>query len=125
MVKSLISALVALAVLFIGSYFEQRYVTKTFNDFKDLMVIVYEKVENDEAVKEDVLSAQKFWIEKKEKLHIFIPHNEIKEIDLWLAESTTLVENDKKEDALSKIDVVIELIEQIPKTFRFRLENIM
>ena len=125
MVKSIISALVAVLILFLGSFLEQKYVNDTFDEFKEMMVTVYKKVENDEAVKDDVLSAQTYWIEKKRILHTFIPHNEIKEIALWLAESTTLVENDKKEDALSKLDVVIELLEQIPKTFAFRIENIL
>ena len=125
MVKSIISTIFAILILVFGCMLEQRYINLTFNNFKDIMVEVYTKVENDMAVKEDVLSAQKFWINKKEKLHIFIPHNEIKEIDLWLAESSTLVENNKKEDALSKLDVVIELLEQIPKTFSFRIENIL
>ena len=125
MVKAIISTLVAIVLLFSASLYEQYYVNKTFDEFKEIIVVVYKKIENDTATKEDVLSAQKFWISKKEKLHIFIPHNDIKEIDLWLAESSTLVENDKKEDAISKIDVVIELIEQIPKTYSFKIENIL
>jgi hypothetical protein len=125
MVKSIITTLGAIIVLLCFSLYEQHYINETFSEFKEIMVCVYHKVENDEARKDDALSAQTYWISKKEKLHIFIPHNEIKEIDLWLAESTTLIENNKKEDALSKLDVVIELIEQIPKTFSFRIENIL
>ena len=125
MVKSILTAILTLLILFCFSIYEQRYINETFSEFKEIMVTVYKKVENDEARKDDALSAQTYWINKKEKLHIFIPHNEIKEIDLWLAESTTLIENNKKEDALSKLDVVIELIEQIPKTFSFRIENIL
>lgn len=125
MVKSLISIIIAILITISLSIIEQTYVNNSFKEFKEIMVIVYEKIENDTATKDDVLSAQKYWISKKEKLHIFIPHNDIKEIDLWLSESTTLVENGKKEDALSKIDVVIELIEQIPKIYSFRIENLL
>ena len=89
------------------------------------LVEVYKKTENQTAVKDDILSAQELWLENKKHLQMFIPHNEIKEIELWIAESTTLVENKKYDDALSKIDVVIELIEQIPKTFSLRIENIL
>ncbi len=125
MVKAIISTFVAILILIAGSLFENYYVNKSFIEFKEIVVVLYDKIENDKATKEDVLSVQKFWINKKEKLHIFIPHNDIKEIDLWLAESSTLVENNKKEDAISKIDVVIELIEQIPKIYSFRIENIL
>lgn len=125
MVKSIISLIVAIVLLFSISLYEQYYINKSFLEFKNVMVAIYDKIDSDLATKEDILSAQKFWIEKKEKLHVFIPHNDIKEIDLWIAESSTLVENGKKEDALSKIDVVIELIEQIPKTYSFRIENLL
>ncbi len=125
MVKSLISALCAISLLFIASYIEQNFINSTFTELKEKFIIVYNKIEDDIAVKEDILSVQKLWISKKTTLHIFIPHNEIKEIDLWIAETVTLVENGKKEDAISKIDVVIELMEQIPKTFSFRTENLL
>ncbi len=125
MVKSFISLIVAVVLLLGLTFLEQFYINNTFKEFKVIMVDIYEKIENDTAKKEDVLTAQKFWIDKKEKLHVFIPHNDIKEIELWLAESVTLVENDKKEDAISKIDVVIELIEQIPKIYSFRIENLL
>ena len=125
MVKSLISALCAISLLFIASFIEQNFINSTFTELKEKFIIVYNKIEDDIAVKEDILSVQKLWISKKTTLHIFIPHNEIKEIDLWIAETVTLVENGKKEDAISKIDVVIELMEQIPKTFSFRTENLL
>ncbi len=125
MVKSIISVIVASLILLFASLYEQRYINETFNELKDNFVIIYNKIEDGSAVKEDVLSVQKLWISKKEKLHIFISHNEIKEVDLWIAETVTLVENGKKEDAVSKIDVVIELMEQIPKSFSFRVENLL
>ena len=62
---------------------------------------------------------------KKKTLHVLIPHNEIKEIDLWLSECCGLLETKTFDDALTKLTVVSELIEQIPKTFSFRIENIM
>ena len=124
MVKSFISILVAVLITISLSVLEQTYVKNTFSEFKEIMVIVYEKIENDTATKEDVLSAQKYWINKKEKLHIFIPHNDIKEIDLWTAETIKLVREKKWEDALSKIEVLKELTEQIPTTFTITLENV-
>ena len=125
MVKSIISVIVASLILLLASLYEQNYINTTFNELKDSFVIIYNKIESDTAVKDDILSAQKLWISKKEKLHIFISHNEIKEVDLWIAETVTLVENGKKEDAISKIDVVIELMEQIPKSFSFKIENLL
>ena len=68
---------------------------------------------------------QKNWIEKKHVLHIFIPHSEIKEVDLWLSEAATLVRDKEWHDAISKIEVLKELSEQIPMSFKITLENIL
>ncbi len=125
MVKAIISSLVAICMLWAGILYEQHVVFNTFKEFNEMTILVYQKTEKEIVTKDDVLSVQKYWIEKKQFLHVFIPHNEIKEIELWLAESSTLIEHEKYEDALSKLDVVIELTEQIPKSFLFRLENIL
>ena len=124
MVRSFISALVAIGILFSVSFGEQYLLRKNFDEFKESAVIVYKKIEENTAVKEDVLSLQKLWLEKKNTLHLFIPHNDIKEVELWIAEATTLIENGKNDDALSKIDVVIELSEQIPKMYVFAPQNV-
>ena len=125
MVKSIISTLLAIALLITLSIIEQSIITNTFDELKENLSVVYAKTENQTALKDDILAYQKFWIKKKEYLHVFIPHNEIKEIDLWIGESSSLIENKKYEDALSKLEVVMELIEQIPKTFTLRIENVL
>lgn len=125
MVKSIVSALITLALFVVASIGEQSYLNKNFSSFKQEAVVLYDKIQAESACADDALSLQKFWISKKERLHVFIPHSEIKEIDLWIAESVTLIKNEKFTDALSKIDVVIELVEQIPKTFGLRFENIL
>ena len=125
MVKALITALCSLAIIISASFLEQNYLNNTFKEFERAVSITYEKTENHTAVKDDVLSIQNLWVEKKKSLHIFIPHNDIREIDLWVSEAVTLVENKKWEDALSKLEVVLEMIEQIPKTYSLKVENIL
>ena len=125
MVKALITALCSLAIIISASFLEQNYLNNTFNEFERAVSITYEKTENHTAVKDDVLSIQNLWVEKKKSLHVFIPHNDIREIDLWVSEAVTLVENKKWEDALSKLEVVLEMIEQIPKTYSLKVENIL
>ena len=124
MVKSIVSIICVLTMIVSAALFEHFFITKQFDDLHGEFATLYEKIEGESAVKEDVLSVQNSWLAKKKYLHIFIPHNEIKEIDLWLAESVTLVDEKKWEDALSKAEVLMELAEQIPQTFRLTPENI-
>lgn len=125
MVKTLVSILVVASLLFIGTIYENDFVKRQFNEINQVLIILYDKVDNNTATQDDVYAVQKNWIEKKKVLHIFIPHNDIKEMDLWLSESATLVRDKEWKDAISKIEVLIELTEQIPKTFMLSWENIL
>ncbi len=125
MVKTIVSTLIVALLLTGSAIYENYFVNKQFSEFNQPLTQLIEKVDDKTAVEDDVYTVQTFWLEKKKFLHIFIPHNEIKEIDLWLAESVKLVRDEKWEDARSKVEVLLELSEQIPKTFTLAIENIM
>ncbi len=125
MVKTLISMICVFALLTFGAIYETTFVQKQFGEFSDVLTELYQKVDEHTAVEDDVYAVQKNWLDKKRVLHIFIPHNEIKEVDLWLSESVTLVRDKEWQDAISKIEVLKELAEQIPKTFTVAWENIL
>ncbi len=125
MKKSILSIIIVGALLIIGAIYETDFIKRQFNEFSEVLEVLYEKTDEKTATENDVLAVQKNWVEKKKYLHIFIPHNEIKEIDLWLAESVILVRDKEWTDALSKIEVLKELSEQIPLTFSVRIENIL
>ncbi len=125
MVKTFVSMITVGLILLVGAIFEVRFINKQFDEFNEVLCVLYEKVDEESATIDDVYSVQQHWLKKKEYLHIFIPHTEIKEIDLWLSESATLVRDKEWEDAISKIEVLKELSEQIPKTFLLRIENVL
>ena len=125
MVKSVISIIIVSVMLVIGTIYETNFVNRQFKEFDSLLETLYEKVDDHTAVEDDVLAVQKNWIDKKMHLHVFVSHNEIKEIELWLAEAVTLVRDKKWEDAISKIEVLRELSEQLPKSFSISIENIL
>ncbi len=125
MVKTLISTLIVGIILLAGAIYESHFVNKQFVEMHEVLEVLYEKVDDKTATQDDVYAVQKNWIEKKKVLHIFIPHNEIKEVDLWLSESATLVRDREWSDAISKIEVLKELTEQIPKTFKLSWENLL
>lgn len=125
MVKTLISMVIVFMILLGGAFYENYFVNKQFDDMHSVLEVLYQKVDTQSATQDDVYAVQKTWIEKKKALHVFIPHNEIKEMDLWLSESATLVRDKEWKDAISKIEVLKELAEQIPKTFRLSWENLL
>lgn len=124
MVKSIVSVLVALGILIAGAAFEQNYIHNEFGEFSAVVSTLDEKVTAETATEADALAVQQNWLTHKSRMHVFIPHTEIKEIDLWLAETVSYVKSENWEEARAKLVVLTELVEQIPRTFRFRLENL-
>ena len=125
MVKAFISSAIILFILLAGSFIGDAHVNNKFTEFNGTVKILYRKVSDQTAVEDDVYYVQNVWIKQKRTLHVFISHTEIKEMDLWISECASLVKNEKWEDAVSKVEVILELTEQIPKGFRFSVENIL
>ena len=124
MVKSIVSIAICLALIVGGAVFEHSFVNRQFEEFTCVVDSLYEKTQAETANKQDVAAAQECWRKKKEVLHIFIPHNDIREMELWLAETLSLISFEKYEDALSKMDVLKELCDQIPKTYSVSIANL-
>ncbi len=125
MVKTLISMICAGIIIIAGTLYEGDFVQRQFVELNDVLVTLYDKVDARTANENDVLAMQKSWQDKKRFLHAFIPHNEIKEFDLWIGEAVVFVRDKEWTDALSKIQVLIDLSKQIPKTFLVSFENIL
>ncbi len=124
MVKSIIytiSAIVACVILFICV---DVYLNKQFDEFGEAIDVLYRKVEDSSANREDGYALREMWKEKKSKLHVFIPHNDISYVDYWLSEACGLIYKGDYGLALCNIEVLKEIVANLPGGYSFRLENI-
>ena len=124
MVKSIVSVFLCLGLIIGGAIYERHFIDRQFGEFESAVVCLYEKTRNESATRQDVVALQENWRKKKEVLHAFIPHNDIKEMELWLGETLSLVSYGKYQDALSKLDVIKELCSQIPTVYRLSFSNL-
>ena len=124
MVKSIISMTIVAIILTFGVIYETSFIRGEFKELTIATNLLYDKIDEQSANENDVYALQQKWVRAKEKLHAFISHNEIKEFDLWIAETVKLVNAEMWDDALSKIEVIKELEEQIPKNFEFSWANV-
>ena len=104
---------------------EDVTIKKSFGEFSTYAQVLYLKEQDESATVDDALILQKNWLKFKSKLHVYIPHNEIKEMDLWVSECVGYTKAKNFKEAKSKLEVIIELTQQIPKTFKFDIENIL
>ena len=124
MVKSIISMVIVAMILAVGVLYETMFIRGEFKELTAATDILYEKIDGQSANENDVYTLQTKWVDAKEKLHAFISHNEIKEFDLWIAETVKLVSAEMWDEARSKMEVIKELEEQVPKSFEFSFANV-
>lgn len=124
MKKSILTAAIAILLLVCCAFTENRNVGRTFEVFYDFLEQTEIKIKRETITTEDARALKDFWLNKKKILHVWIPHADIKEIDLWLGETLAFTENENYEEALTKIQVLKILAKQIPSTYLLRIENV-
>jgi hypothetical protein len=124
MVRTLISVLVTLGILIGLSIFEVRYVQKSFDEFHEILYALRQKTDSRTATHEDGIAVREYWNDKKNSMHVWLPHTSLLEIDLQLDEAVSFLYEKAYTDALPKIDVVIGLSANIPKSYEMAIKNI-
>ena len=124
MVKTILSILISAALLAGAAVFENNFVGRQFGELETALTALEDKVRGADANRADAEVVKTLWENRKKKLHAVIPHSDISYIDYWLGEAVSYVETKNYDVALSKIEVLITICEQIPKTYSISFENV-
>lgn len=124
MVKSVITVIVSALILAGAAIYEQIYVNSAFARLFEQALVMQEKETNKTATPADAENVRNCWIKEKEKMHAFISHNDIKELDMWLSEGIAFTKSGKYEEAYTKYVVIADLCKSIPKGYLIRFENV-
>ncbi len=122
--KTILSVIIAAMIFFGGAIAEQIILSDAFGKLGTELNAAYVRLKEETATAEEMEKLQNCWIEQKKRLHSFISHNDIKEFDLWISEALAYVKLGNYEEATEKIEVTIELTEQVPKGYKIFPENI-
>lgn len=124
MIRTAVSILVTLALIITLSFFEIRYVQNTFSYFGEVLEALFKKTEAHTANYQDGEAVRTFWEEKRQTLHVWLPHTAIQEIDLQLSEAIGYLYQENYEDSLAKIEVLIGTAKHVPDSYTLNLKNI-
>ena len=125
MVKSILSVIITLSLIIFGAFIESFYVKKSFKELNQIAIVCQHKADDQTLSSNDTNLLQNTFLRKRKLLHVFIPHTEIKEMELWISESVKCAKDLNYQDASLKLEVVIELTEQIPNNFKLTWQNIL
>ena len=124
MIRTIVSVLITLALLVGVSIYENHYVQTTFETFHEKLRILKQKTELGDATYTDGLAIRSYWDNKKQVLHIWVPHTVLAEIDYQLDEAIGFLYLDDHKGAMPKIEVTLGLSENIPHGYKLQLGNI-
>ena len=124
MVRSIIYTIVAIALCAAFFIFTEMVVGEQCAYLYSATEILYEKVEEGDATENDANAVRQLWEDKKSKLHIFIPHNDIAQIDHYLSEASGHIRDGENGLALAKLEVVKHMAQSLPSAYSIRLENV-
>ena len=124
MVKSVILTAAVLAACITFFVFVENYVGGEFADFYDAVEELYEKTESETATQEDARAVRALWEDKRSKLHVFIPHNDISYVDYRLNEALACLYTESYPDALANLEIVMQMAKSVPGNYMIKLENI-
>ena len=122
--KTIVGILISFGILAGASAYELVYVDKTFEQLHEGFLQMYLKTEAETATAEDGNAVRIFWEEKKRRLHFWLPHTIIGQLDTELGEAIGYLYEENYMDALPKWEVLVTLSKTIPHTYALLPENI-
>ena len=125
MIRTLASILLTFSLIFGVSAYESKRVKTTFDSFEQVLLTLYDKTEAGDVTYEDGTATERFWENKKNTLHIWLPHSAILEIDYQLYEAVGYLYVRDYDSAIPKIEILLGMCKNIPQSYRFSFENIL
>ncbi len=124
MIRTIISIVISLGLIFGLSFYEIWYVQNTFKKFYEILNTLYQKTESHTATYEDGTSVRYYWEQQKKHLHVWLPHTMLQEVDYHLDEANGYLYNDDYSNALAQLEVAVELSLEIPRSYSLIPQNI-
>ena len=121
---SIVSILIALGIIVGLSIWEDCRIRSTFSKFESILTSLYDKTEAGKVTYEDGTATEEFWENRKNTLHIWLPHTAIVEIDYQLYEAVGYIYVHDYKSALPKIEILLGMCKNIPQSYRFSFENV-
>ena len=124
MIRTIASIVITLLLLLAFSWYELYYVDRVFDHFNEILFSLRQKTETGTVRYEDGTAVKAYWDKQRHRLHIWLPHSSLLEVDYQMNEALGFLYLKNYEDALPKIDVLIGLSETIPNAYSLTPGNI-
>ena len=122
--RNIVIPILILLLLIGGCIFETLSLGNNVRQCAERLDAILVKVEEETARPEDTDQFADYWTACKSRLHTYIPHTEIRDIDTWIAEARSYLVTGNYDLARAKICIARDKILSIPDSFRTTFGNI-
>ncbi len=122
--KTISGLLISFALLVGFSLYEIFYINTAMNRIRNATIGLFQLTEEHRATHEDGNALRLIWENEKKTLHVWLPHTAIENVDYHLNEALGYLYQDNYEDALPKLEVIIDMSENIIRSIAVLPENI-
>lgn len=126
MKKEVIIVIVILVLIVILNIITQKYTNVKMTELTDMLSKVKELLvaENVEEAKNEMEKVHEEWDNIKEKFVIYLEHNELEKVEMYIIETKSHIETDEISMAIQSVDTCTFVIDHIKEKYEFSLKNI-
>lgn len=126
MKKEVIIVIVILILIIILNVITQKYTNVKMTEMTDMLSKVKELLiaESIEEAKNEMEKVQEEWDNIKEKFVIYLEHNELEKVEMYIIETKSHIETDEISMAIQSVDTCTFVIDHIKEKYEFSLKNI-
>lgn len=126
MKKEIIISVIIVIIVVILNIITQEYTDSSMSEMETELAKVRECLvnENEGNCKKEIESAKDKWDEMKEKLVIYLEHNELEKIEMYIIEASSHIETKEYAMAIQSVDTCSFMIEHIKEKYDFSWKNI-
>jgi len=126
MKKEIIIIVVVVVVIVILNIFTSRHTNEVADEIVAHLSLVREglKLEAEEQIQENIEEAKKIWDREKDKLSIYIEHEELEKVEMYMTNVSTDIETKEYNMAIESLDTCVFIIGHIKDKYELSLKNI-
>ncbi len=126
MKKEIIISIVIVLIIVVLDIVTQNYTNKSMSEVSEkLMDVRADLINGDKDItKEKIIATKKNWDKIKEKLVIYIEHDELEKVEQHMLETESYIEVEEYDVAVQTLDTCNFIIDHIKDKYEFSLKNI-
>ena len=126
MKKEIIISIVIVLIIVILDIITQNYTNKSMSQVSEKLMDVRADLinGNEDKTKDELIAIKKNWDKIKEKLVIYIEHDELEKVEQHMLETESYIEVEEYDVAVQTLDTCNFIIEHIKDKYEFSLKNI-